>query len=497
MNKKMKALALMLVGMMAVSSLAGCSSSTEKTEAPKTEGTTTETKKEDKASEPVNLVWWTIGNEPKELKMVNDKINEYTKEKLNVTLDIRYASWGEYGDKLSKIVQSGEQYDIAFGASINGYQDLASKGYFADLTELLPTVTPALNEFIPEALWKGITVNEQIIGVPVYKDSSQSQYWVWDKELVDKLGIDYQNIKTLEELDPALRKIKENDPSKYPLILQGIEGVNGFMATVNGYDEFLTKPYIGVKYASGDTVVKSPWEDEATLNNLRILHKWFNDGLINPDAATLTESPKYRPVTSDQGYPHADADWTANRGYPVVSNMFFGPVYSTKTIQGSFLTVSAGSKHIEEALKVIELFNTDEYARNLLAFGIEGTHYEKTGDNTIKLLNKNYEAPAYSQATFFNMYAIDPAPATKWDDLKAHNEKATSSPALGFTFNTEAVQNQVAACANIQAKYEPALITGSVNPDEIVPKMLDELNKAGYQDIIVEAQTQLDAYLGK
>lgn len=498
MNKKMKSLALLLVGIMSLGTLTACSGGNSSTPTPAGDNQTTASSTDNKKTDaPVNLVWWTIGNEPKDLKMVNDKINEYTKEKLNVTLEIKYASWGEYGDKVSKVVQSGENYDIAFGAGINNYTDLAAKGYFADLTDLVPTAAPALWDFIPSDLWKGVTMNDKIFGVPTYKDSSQSQYWVWDKELVEKLGIDYQNIKTLEELEPALQAIKADNPSEYPLVLQGIEGINGFMATINEIDEFLTKPYVGINYNDTTGTVVSPWEQDYVMDNLRTVHKWFKEGLINPDAATLTESPKYRPVTSDQGYPHADADWTNSRNYPVVSNMFFGPKYSTKTIQGSFLVVSAGSKHQEEALKVIELFNTDEYARNLLAFGIEDTHYKKTGDNTIEILSDGYQAPAYSQATFFNMYVVDPAPATKWTDLQAHNETATSSPALGFTFNTDPVKNQVAACANIQAKYEPSLITGSVNPDEVVPKMLDELNKAGYQEIITEAQNQLNAFLGK
>lgn len=493
MNRKMKSLALLLVGIMSIGTLTACSGSTE----PAPDASKTEAPASDKKDKPVNLVWWTIGNEPKDLKAVTDKINEYTLEKLNVTLDIKYASWGEYGEKLSKIVQSGETYDIAFGASINGYQDLASKGYFADLSQVLPTATPALWDFIPEQLWKGVTINDQIFGVPAFKDSAQSQYWVWDEALVEKLGIDYQNIKTLEELEPALRTIKENDPSSYPLILTKSEGINGFMATVNELDELLTKPYAGVKYTDASATVISPWEQESVMENLRTLHKWFKDGLINQDAATLAENPKYRPISSEQGYPHAEADWAIAREYPVKSNMFFGPAYSTKSIQGSFLSVSAGSKHIEEAAKVIELINTDSYFRNLVAFGIEGTHYEKTGDNTIKVLNDGYQVPAYSQGTFFNMYVVDPAPATKWTDLQAHIETAFSSPALGFTFNTDPVKNQVAACANIQDKYEPSLITGSVDPDVVVPKMLEELNKAGYQDILKEAQTQLNAFLGK
>lgn len=506
MNKKMKALAFLLVGIMSVGTMTACSSTEEEpvseenqetTQKPQEEKKEEEKKEGEKKEETVNLVWWTIGTEPKELAAVNEELNKYTEEKIGVTVDIKYASWGEYGEKLSKIVQSGESYDMAFGAGISNYTDLVSKGYFADLSQIVPTAAPTLWDFIPKELWQGVTLNNQIFGVPAYKDSAQSQYWVWDKELVERLGIDYESINTLEELEPALKKIKEDDPSKYPLVIHGAEGINGFMSSINRIDTFLSKPEVGVKYDGDTPTVISPWEQDYVMDNLRILHKWFNEGYINPDAATLTETPKYRPVFGAQGYPHADADWTVSSGYPVVSHMYYGPAYSTGSIQGSFIVVSEASKYKEEAVKFIELINTDAYVRNLIAFGIEGQNYEKTGDNTIKILNDRYQVPAYSQGTFFNMYVTDPAPAEKWTDLQKHMEKAFSSPALGFTFDTKNVQNQIAACANIYDKYNSSLITGSVNPDEVVPKMLEELNKAGYQEIIAEAQAQLDAYLAK
>lgn len=493
MNKKMKMTALLLVGLMSLSTMVGCS-----TDKVAQEGESTANGKQESTSdatnsdEPVNLVWWTIGNEPKDYQMVSDAINEYTKEKLNVTVTFKYASWGDYGKKLSNIVQSGEAYDIAFGSSISGYADLANKGYFADLKDLIPTVTPDLNAFIPEELWRGVTTNGQIFGVPAFKDSAQAQYWVWDKELVEKLGIDVSQIHTLQELEPALRKIKENDPTQYPLILAGSEGINGFMPAICNFDTLATG--VAVKYDDASATVVVPWEDPDLMENLKIIHKWFNEGLINPDAATLTEAPKYRAVYAAQGFPHA---WENATDYPRADNHFFGPAYSTGTIQGSFLAISAASQHVEESLKLIELVNTDSYLRNLLAYGIEGEHYNKVGDNSIEKISDRYDVPAYTQGTFFNMYTVAPAPETMWTDLQKQQEEAFASPALGFVANTQPVQNQIAACSNIIDKYQPSLMTGSMNPEEVIPKMMGELEKAGIRDIVNEIQAQLDAYLGK
>ena len=93
------------------------------------------------------------------------------------------------------------------------------------------------------------------------------------------------------------------------------------------------------------------------------------------------------------------------------------------------------------------------------------------------------------------MYVQDPNPETQWSDLQALQETAFASPVLGFTFDSKNVQNQISACANIESKYASSLITGSANPDELLPTMIEELNNAGYQDIIQEAQRQVDEFL--
>ena len=44
------------------------------------------------------------------------------------------------------------------------------------------------------------------------------------------------------------------------------------------------------------------------------------------------------------------------------------------------------------------------------------------------------------------------------------------------------------------AKYKNALDCGSLNPEEAVPKMMQELKDAGIDTIIAEKQAQLDAW---
>ena len=92
-------------------------------------------------------------------------------------------------------------------------------------------------------------------------------------------------------------------------------------------------------------------------------------------------------------------------------------------------------------------------------------------------------------------YIWDGDPEDLWTATDEWNKSAVISPAMGFSWNNSSVLNQVTACTNVKSKYENALVTGSIDPDEAIPQFLQELEDAGVNDIIAEKQRQLDEYL--
>ena len=75
-----------------------------------------------------------------------------------------------------------------------------------DITELLPEAAPDLYSMIPEDYWRAVSVNGAIYGVPTYKDSSITEYFIWDKDVADKYDIDIESITTLRTLLRLWRK---------------------------------------------------------------------------------------------------------------------------------------------------------------------------------------------------------------------------------------------------------------------------------------------------
>ncbi|MGI5893898.1 MAG: ABC transporter substrate-binding protein [Candidatus Merdivicinus sp.] len=456
---------------------------------------------EGNSNKTVNLSWIQISPQPNDLQDVTAAMNEYSKEKIGVTCDITYLDWGVWLERVKAMLQGGENFDIMFNNS-DVYTSAIELGRFAELDELL-NETPELKEFVPEVVWEGARYKGKIYAVPTYKDSSQTQYWVWDTDLVNKLGIPYEDIHTCADLDPWLYKIQDEiDAGNITQVKYAFynirDGINGqFM----NYDASPAGTHIGVRYDDETATVVRIMEQPEMMEQYKYMYKWYNDGLINPDAPTVTEMPKWVPVYSGQGFPGAEVSWgVLSRGTEVVIEPWGGPVYSNGTIQGSLNSISSSSKNQKEALQYLQLVNTDPTMRNLLAYGIEGVHYTTNEDGTITrdtVKMNDYNPATYSQASFMTMAPTAPNAPDMYEKVAEWNNTAEESVLMGFNFDRAPVENQIAACGTVAQKYDYNIYTGAVNPEEAIPQMYAEMETAGLKDIEAELQKQINEFLGK
>ncbi|MFC4810158.1 ABC transporter substrate-binding protein [Paenibacillus sp. GCM10023250] len=446
------------------------------------------------SSDIPTLVWWTIGGQlPANFDKALDAMNAYTAEKIGVKIDIKVASWGDWDTKINTVVNTGEPFDIMF-TNNSKYSQQVNMGAFADLTDLVQKETPDLYNLIPQKVWDGTKIGGKIYSVPTYKDSSLTQYWVFDDKYVQKYGIDTANIKTLQDLDKPFHDMKAGEgKSFYPLpMTQG--GFNGFF---NSYDDLtLGLPPIGVKADDASRKVVSVLEQPDVMDGLKLLHKWYQDGIVNPDAPTKTEADKGPAFFAAQAFPGAETTWQINEGvekYDMFQN--FGPIYTTSTIQGSLNAISATSKYKSEALKYLQLVNTDPKLRNMLAFGEPGVDYKNVdGEKVVERTTDTWPLAAYTQGTFFDLAVTKGAPVDQWDQVKKLNEQATSSSTLGFALDISNLGTEVANTKAVWDKYKYELLTGASDPEKVIPKIVSELKAAGMDTIAKAAQEQIDAY---
>lgn len=183
-----RALAVSLAAAMTAGMLSGCGKKTETNE---------------KGEEVVELVWYQVGDAQKDAPDVIEKVNEYTEEKIGVKIKVNNVAWGDYNQKMQVVINTGDDWDMCFTCSwANDYLQNAQKGAFLELDDLLKEEGKEIYDTIDERFWEAAKVGGKTYGVPSEKEIGSCPMWVFTKEYVDKYNIPYEEIETLEDLEP-------------------------------------------------------------------------------------------------------------------------------------------------------------------------------------------------------------------------------------------------------------------------------------------------------
>lgn len=447
------------------------------------------------AAEPVNLVYYTIGNPDEDLSLVNDAVNAMLAEKIGVTLTMHKITWQDYEKTLNTLVMSESSFDIAFAIE---YASYAQRGAFLPLDEYLEREGAGMYEAVNPLLWEGVRMMDgRIYGVPTNKELSVQEHWMYPKELVDKYRIDITRYRTLESLEPLLAMIKDKEPDYLPMELE--KNTSNFF-TMYGYEHIVSQklPFV-VKPFSPEPQVLNAFETPEARQMLETLRAYYTAGYINEDAALkqveALEPGKKVFLKSAGGGILSENSWSRDRGYAIVSCAVTPPIVTTEHTRGGVMSVSASTKYPVECVKFLNLLNTDPEVRNLFHYGIEGIHYELDENGQVVLTHsERYAGVQYTQGNWFILHTIRGEPANKWDLYEQTNAGTIKSPLLGFTPDLSAYAREMAAITIACEKYGPCLLTGSVDVETELARFLQELKQAGMDGVIAELQRQLDEW---
>ena len=488
-----KIIALLLASVM-VLGLFACGAKTETPAAAGTTGSTntgsTNTGSTETAGVPT-ITWYTVGGgNPANWDSWTAKVNEYlASQGLNINLNLQVIGWGDWGEKRHVLVQTGADYDIMFAPGSDLVND-ATMGACADIEPFLAEV-PGLTDLIPAAYFDACRVNGVLYGVPCYKDSSMTNYFVWTKDVVEASFPEYTEAHTLAEIYDGLKACVEANPGEIGLSLAS----NGFPPiTGQKYDSAgLPDCGIGIAYEGGTEFV-AVWEQADVQADLEVLAEMYANGLINSDAPVLDTFEGMCIVGVAQGWPSAAKGWGEGRGCEVVVSQYEDTVVSTDTVRGSVLTINANSAHKLECMKLIELVNTDTQLRDWLWYGEEGVNYEyveEDGVKKVQKINTDWTMAAYTQGTFF--VATPEVGSDGFGEVQVQNENAIASPAMGFIPDTTEIADEISAVQAIFEEYKSLIMTGT-GGQESIDAMMAAMRDAGFDTILAEVNAQFAAW---
>ncbi len=378
------------------------------------------------SGEIVPLKWVTIGNGmPTNYDAWIAKVNEYIGGKVGVSLEMEVIPWGDWDKRRNIIVSTNEPYDIIFGNGNNYIADINLGAYY-DITDMIDANMPGLKQLMPDKYWDGVKVKDRIYGVPTYKDSSISNYAVWDKELVEEYDLDLASLTEIESLTDIFTTLKA-DKNDYPVYTKN----DGVYYIFDVYDQIGAGTQIlGVRYDDQDARVCFTLEEPDIYSALETLHDWYQKGIINPDAATLSEARVYNMWRVAQGWESAGiTSWGPQMGKDVAVQKVGDTILSNETVRGSLNMVSINTKYPEKCLQLLDLINTDTKLRDMFYYGEEGVNLEYTEDGKAHKINNDWAMAGYTQASYFTVTQVDTDEYDQWGEIKELNEYGTGSVA--------------------------------------------------------------------
>lgn len=497
--RKVASYALILT--MGVALLGGCSSKKDSS-ANKTPAAT-----DTKSTEPVNLrIFFGDVKKPDD-DLVAKAVSEVTKKMINATVEFVMFGPGEYNQKIPLLLASNEKMDIGFDAGWIDYVGRAKSGAYLDLTKLLKT-TPKLYNTIDPLLWQGATIDGGIYGVPAYKELAEQWALYAETDFLKQNNIDTTKIKKLADAEVILQALKK-DPKRAGFMVSAAGFGGGSSLSVISLD--LMQKYDVIQ----DAFVVDKSEGKTVLNYFmskeyedytKLMRDWFKKGYIAPDVATRENYDQY---IKNGNYnfglglvsysPLNEVGQSKNYGKDLTP-IKITPVTTTNgSTRGSLNCIYAKSQNPEKAIQFLELLNTVPEIKNLTTYGIEGKHYNLVGGKVepVKNINDLYINQSWRNGNMFIGNLMVGEPDDKYKQYLDFNKQAKASVVLGFTPDTKAMTDKIAAVNNAFKEYGILLSLGAVDPDEYLPRFRNALKAAGVDTVIAEMQKQYNDWKAK
>lgn len=458
---------------------------------------------------------------------VLEKVNEYIADKVGAKLEVIWGTWGDFDEKaVNALVSSDSSVDMVFTCSWSAdeYNSYARKGYFVKLDELIDKYGADLKAAIPESLMQAATIEGKdgkgIYAVNGFKDTATQNTWDVNVTLLKELGYTLEDVKKLGfygfgEIFAKAKEVKGD--SFYPFLIEPMVlermVTNSIIIAGDAGSVNLLSLYLNPDDVSAEGIYGNQIQNKFATPEYKAfvekVHEYYEAGYINPALAvaetsndTRTNAQKtgdYLIGTQSYAYGYEFSADVLARGVEVSFVPCTDPYVDTTASQGAMMAINSASEHVEESFKFLALLNSDPYLMTLLNYGAEGTHY--TLEDGLVVFNDEARA-SYSPWTN-GMGNVTILPDTKAEGkgfreaFKEYYAGAKAIPSLGYVFDNSKVSNEMAALGNLAAQYALALDCGAVDPATELPAFLEALESAGMQAYLDEANTQLQAYLGK
>jgi putative aldouronate transport system substrate-binding protein len=340
------------------------------------------------------LTFYFMGSEPSGTREYLDGVEKQAKA-LNIKLDFKFIeSYNNkaYLEQVKYNINSGLPVDAIYYPTDNTYflSSLAKDGIIMDLSEPFKNYAPNyFQQFSKEDL-NMVSIKNKIYAIPSKNPQSNLKCAVVNESLMKKYNI--SNIKSIQDLELFLKKVKENEPSIIPLKM--LSTSLDLFGPANGYG--IIDSNTGIVYKWDDPNMKVlAWEQTPEFrSSILKIYDWYKQGFLGEHPFT-SEPINDSDIKSGRWacfIVSPDAQIAFNNMLDGNSNIKYKSyvLYPDKFVQRtsplfSSMVVCSSCKHVERLLMFYEWLNSNQENYDSLMYGIEGKNYNLKDGNVIPI----------------------------------------------------------------------------------------------------------------
>lgn len=441
----------------------------------------------------VTVTWMLPISEQPDEALIEAAVNEITEKEIGVKIDIIGIDDSAYQERMNMNMASRKDFDLCFTGYVNKYANAVYNGGLLALDEMLETVTPDLVKALPEYAWEVAKMDGKIYAVPNLQFyANPTSVWFYE-DLADKYGFDTKSIKHIEDCEPYYETLVEKEAGIIPYITD--YAPEHWTSPV--YEQIT--PGIVIRKDGSSSKVEILYDTEEYKDAIHTLYDWYKKGILRSDLVSAqnesAEIAAGKVASHGSGWaPGAENTHEQLYKRPVSIVPIETPYMSKPLCLAAMTGIGSNSKHPEEALKVIELVNTNKDLINLLFLGIKDKHYTLNEEGKyVKIPDSGWSVGgAWIFGNQFNALLAEGQADDTWEISAQMNLDSQKSPLLGFTLDTEPIKNEISQLSAVSDEFSKHLqiIEDYANYD----KMMAKMKEAGIERILAEVQKQVDAY---
>lgn len=428
-----------------------------------------------------------------------------------------------FGEAFNLMIASGNIPDIVLSYNVAQFCELAMEGAFVPLNEYFDDELKDFAAFLKENpdIEKEIKAYDgNIYYIPFIPGGVLSSGWFVRQDWLDKVGMEAPT--NAEEMYEVLTAFKTQDPNgngkadEVPYWGTTTEQISPLFPLWNARHGF---------YLENGKVKFGQMEKEYP-DAIRNIIKWYKEGLIDEEVLTRASSARDKMLQDNIG--GMTHDWFGSTALfndtlkDKIPGFKFIPMAAPNGIEicqrpvaaKQGWGVSAGSEHLEESLRFINFFFTEEGNR-LINYGVEGVHYDMVDGKPAFKPELLAQPDFKKQLTDFGIqldigYKQDYEYEKQWlneialeglDMYEKGNwlvEPLPGNLAIQLTpeetteYNT--LRNRVTTYSN---EMFQKWILGAEDFDTTYDTFKKQIKKLGYDDLITLMQKAYDRYNGK